>query len=99
MRVVYGPLHGGPRALKVKHKKLKTLVGHEIDVFLTDLHQILHARRCNNFLWFPHTFKPLGPLNRPKHFNLLFTFLQLLLFVAYFLQPIWAMGKRPVQGP
>ena len=38
------------------------------------------------------------PLNRPKHFNLIITFSNLI-FLAYFLGPIWAIDTRPVQGP
>ena len=66
-----------PRALKVKMAKSKKRVGHEIGVSLTDLHQILHARSCNHFLWLPHAPKPI---KRPERFNLLFAFIQILLF-------------------
>ena len=63
------------RALKVKIKKSKNLLGHGIGVFLTDLHHILHARSCNHFLQFPHTPKPPRPLKRPKNLNLFFAFI------------------------
>ena len=76
----------------------KTLVDHEIGVFLTDLHHILHARSCNHFQSFPHTHKPTRPLKWSKIFNLLFEYLQLLLF-RLLLEPIWAMVHVPVQGP
>ena len=65
---------------KSKKKQKEKVVGHEIGVFLTDLHHILHARSCNHFLWFPHTPGPPRPLKRPQNFNLLFEFFQLLLF-------------------
>ena len=70
------------RALKVNKNRTKQLVGYEMNLFLTYLHHILHARSCNHFLWFPHTPNPPRPLKRPKNFNLLFTSFQLLLFVG-----------------
>ena len=62
-----------PRAESHKRKKTN---GREIGVFLTDLHHSLQARSSNHFLWFPHTPKAPRPLKRPKHFNLLLTFLK-----------------------
>ena len=40
--------------------------GHEIVVFLTDLHRIFHARSCMHFQWFPHARWPPRPLNHLK---------------------------------
>ena len=50
----YGPSAGAldaesPNSKNVKEPK--TFVGREIDVFLTDLHHILHARSCTVFFF------------------------------------------------
>ena len=42
--------------------------------------------------------KPPRPLKLPKHFNLLFAFFTTFVFWDYFLEPIWAMVTRPVEG-
>ena len=60
-----------PRSLKVCWSRNRR--------FLTDLHHILDARSCINFLWFPHTPKPPRPLKLLKYFNSIFTSVQLLL--------------------
>ena len=70
-------------------QKNRKNICHEIDVGLTDVHSILHARSCIHFISFPHTPKQPRPLKRPQNFNLLFEFSG----------PIWAMLTRPVRGP
>ena len=65
----YGPCAGALNADSPKSKK----VTEKCD-FLWDLHHIVHARSCKNFLWFPHTPRPPRPLKRPKNFNLFYLF-------------------------
>ena len=86
-----------PRALKV-NKKLKKYFGHEINIFLSDLHHILHARNCIHFLLFPHIPGPSRPLKQAQDFNLPFCIFSTFTFLVYFLGGIWAMVTRPVQG-
>ena len=90
-------------SLKSKKRKTRTFWGNEIRSFLTDWQHMLHARSCarscNNFLWFPHILKPPRPLKLPNYFSLLSAFFPILTSWAYFLEPIWAMVTRPVQGP
>ena len=74
-----GPYAGGSKVEINKSSKTKQM-DHEIRVFLSDLHHILHVRSCNHFRWFQHTPEPPRPLNRPKHFNFLFIIFQLSLF-------------------
>ena len=50
-----------------------------MNVSLTDLHHILHARSCSHFPWILHTPKPPRPLKRPKKLIVLFEFFQLLI--------------------
>ena len=97
--VLMAPLRGlsTPRDLKVKtSKKTEIFFGYGIDVFLTDLYHILHARSCNYFLWFSHTPRPPGPVKRPKNFNLLIDFFKFYFFGLLFRA---AMVTRLVQGP
>ena len=66
----YGPTVGAVNAESPKRNVSKTpkkKYGHEIGVFPTDLHYILHERSCNNFQGFPHTPMPHRPLKRPKN--------------------------------
>ena len=94
----YGPSAGAFDSESPKSKSNKKHLGHEIRVFLMEFHHILHARSCNYFLLFPHTPRPPRRLKRPKtlfYVGIFPTFT----FLAYFLEPIWAMLTRPVQGP
>ena len=61
------PLFGVSRTGSWFSKISKKSFGHEISVFLTDLHHILHERSCNYFQWFPHTPMPSRPLKRPQN--------------------------------
>ena len=64
-----GPTVGALNAETPKRtfsKKSRKYFGHEIGVFLTDFHHILHARICNHFQWFPNTPMLPRPLKRPK---------------------------------
>ena len=55
-----------PRVLKVKIKNIEKQNPHEIGVYLTDLHQILHAGSCINFQWFPNSPRSPRPLKQPE---------------------------------
>ena len=71
-----------PRTLKVKNNifEKNKINGREIDIFLKDLHHILHARICNNFKWFPHIPKPPRPLKSHKNFLHFYNFYLFALF-------------------
>ena len=96
-----GPIRGAldAESLKSKHNRKQKNVGREIGVVLMDFLHMLHARSCNHFLSFPHMHRPPRPLNKPKHYNLFFCIFTIFTFWDYFLEPIWAMVTRPVQGP
>ena len=60
----HGPTVGALNAESPKRfacKTSKNEIGHEISVFLTDLHNVLHERSCNHFQWFRILPCPLGP--------------------------------------
>ena len=99
--VIHGPYAGAldAESPKIQKRKCRKTNGHEICSVLKVLHHILHARSCNHFLWFPHTPKLPRPQKRPIHFKFILAFFQFLFCWDYFLEPIWTMVTRPVQGP